>query len=198
MEQKLMTMVDFLNFPTVDLMGWWLFHNAKTSVNHAEDYAKSIAAYDAYGREGIALILSEAGYAKEDTDEVKMIRLQDLKGILTKMRTQNDHRIFSVAFVKKTDGTLRHMECRYGVKKHLKGGEAAYDPKDYDLTFVFDIHAAPRYNKEEMEKIRAGTMTERPAGDYRSISLENIIRAKIGGKKYIVEENKELVNLLKD
>jgi len=195
---KTMTEVDFLNLPTVDLMGWWIYHESNGKTTHAEEYAKHIAAYDAYGREGIALVLGSAGYAKEESDEVKVIRLQDLKGMLTKMKTQNDLRIFHVEFVKRTDGTLRHMECRYGVKKYLKGGEKAFDDKEYDLTTVWDINAAPMYNKEEKAKIESGELSPRASGGYRSIALENIIRAKIGGRKYVVEENKDLVNLLKD
>ena len=33
-----------------------------------------------------------------------------------------------VEFTKRTTGEVRQMNCRLGVKKHLKGGEQAYDP----------------------------------------------------------------------
>ena len=53
-----------------------------------------------------------------------------------------DGQIFSVEFIKRTDGSLRHMVCRLGVKKHLKGGSAAYDAKEHDLLTVFDMERA--------------------------------------------------------
>ncbi len=50
-----------------------------------------------------------------------------------------DGQIFSVEFIKRTDGSLRRMVCRLGVKKHLKGGTAAYDAKEHNLLTVFDM-----------------------------------------------------------
>jgi len=47
-------------------------------------------------------------------------------------------KFFSVKFVKK-DGTLRKMQCRLGVKKHLKGGELKHDPKELNHLTVFDV-----------------------------------------------------------
>jgi len=50
-----------------------------------------------------------------------------------------DGQIFAVKFIRRTDGNLRRMTCRLGVKKHLKGGSAAYDAKAHDLLTVFDM-----------------------------------------------------------
>jgi len=47
--------------------------------------------------------------------------------------------IFSVLFVKRTTGELREMVCRQGVKKHLAGGEAAYNFNEKGLLPVFDM-----------------------------------------------------------
>jgi hypothetical protein len=47
-------------------------------------------------------------------------------------------KIFSVVFVKK-DGTIRHMNCRKGVKKYLAGGELHYIPSEHGLLPVFDM-----------------------------------------------------------
>jgi len=55
-----------------------------------------------------------------------------------KLMKSTNGRVFSVEFTKK-DGSLREMNCRLGVTKHLKGGELAYDPKEYDLMTVFDM-----------------------------------------------------------
>ena len=71
--------------------------------------------------------------------------------------------IFSVSFIKK-NGDLREMTCRLGVTKHLKGGEQAYDPKDYDLITVFDLQAQ----------------------DYRMINIETLKRITVDGRSFSV------------
>lgn len=73
------------------------------------------------------------------------------------------NKIFSVSFVKK-DGSSRLMNCRLGVTKHLKGGELAYDPKEYGLIAVFDIQK----------------------NNYRMINLETIQELSINGDKFQV------------
>ena len=73
--------------------------------------------------------------------------------------------IFSVKFIKK-DGSLREMVCRLGVKKHLKGGELAYDAKSMGYLPVFDMQ------KE----------------DYRMINTNTIVEIKINGIIYRIDE----------
>jgi hypothetical protein len=46
-------------------------------------------------------------------------------------------RIFTAKFVKK-DGEFRTMNCRLGVKKHLKGGKDYNDATNVNIT-VFDL-----------------------------------------------------------
>ncbi|MDR2187095.1 MAG: SH3 beta-barrel fold-containing protein [Azonexus sp.] len=82
---------------------------------------------------------------------------------LTNLRAiVQDGQIFSVEFIKRTDGTLRRMVCRLGVKKHLTGGGAAYDSKAHNLLTVFD-----------MEK-----------GGYRSIPVESVQRLTVHGQTF--------------
>ena len=45
---------------------------------------------------------------------------------------------FTAKFIKK-DGSLRTMNCRLGVKKHLKGGELNHNPEDLNHLIVYDI-----------------------------------------------------------
>jgi hypothetical protein len=71
---------------------------------------------------------------------------------------------FTVTFIKRTTGKERVMNCRYGVKKHLKGGVKAYDPKKKGLVCVFDMQA----------------------GGYRSIALESIRKIAMEGEVYEV------------
>jgi len=51
----------------------------------------------------------------------------------------SDGQIFYIEFIKRTTGELRKMRCRTGVKKHLKGGNKAYDAKAKNLITVFDM-----------------------------------------------------------
>jgi hypothetical protein len=51
-------------------------------------------------------------------------------------------KIFSIKFIKRSTGELRSMVCRTGVKKHLAGGEPAYDPKSKGLIWVYDMSKA--------------------------------------------------------
>ena len=44
---------------------------------------------------------------------------------------------FSVTFVKKSTGELRTLNCRCGVKKHLKGGSPAYNFTEKGLISVW-------------------------------------------------------------
>jgi len=71
------------------------------------------------------------------------------------------NQIFSAVFIKK-NGERREMVCRLGVKKHLKGGELAYDAKARNLLPVFDMQ------KEA----------------YRMININTLVELKINGKKY--------------
>jgi hypothetical protein len=73
-----------------------------------------------------------------------------------------DGSTFFVVFKKRTDGTIREMRCRTGVKKHLKGGTKKFKDEDKNLLTVFDL-----------DKVA-----------YRSIPLDTIIRVKIGGRVY--------------
>ena len=70
--------------------------------------------------------------------------------------------IFSVEFIKRSNGELRKMVCRLGVKKHLKGGTKAYDAKEHNLLTVFD-----------MEK-----------EGYRSIPVDSIQRLTVNGQTF--------------
>jgi hypothetical protein len=48
-------------------------------------------------------------------------------------------KIFSVVFVKRTDGTERKMICRTGVRKGVTGRGSTYDPESKNLLTVFDM-----------------------------------------------------------
>lgn len=87
---------------------------------------------------------------------------------ITNLRDIVGGTIFAVTFVKRSTGEVREMQCRFGVKSHLQGGEAAYNPKDKDLLWVFSVDS----------------------DGYRSIPYEGIIR--IVGMGRTIYENKKL------
>lgn len=74
-------------------------------------------------------------------------------------------KFFTVTFIKRTDGSIRVMNARLGVKAYLKGGELPYNPEPKGLIPVFDIQK------------RA----------YRMINLNTIVNLKIGNKEYNVK-----------
>lgn len=76
----------------------------------------------------------------------------------------SDGKVFTVTFVKRSNGETRVMNCRKGVKKHLKGGVKAYDPKQKGLVCVFDMQKQA----------------------YRSIALESIRKVAMEGEVYEV------------
>lgn len=69
---------------------------------------------------------------------------------------------FRACFLKK-DGTVREMTARFGVKKHLKGGELKYSPEAYNYIVVFDV--------------------EKEA--YRTINMDKLIFLRYNGKEVI-------------
>lgn len=73
-------------------------------------------------------------------------------------------RLFGVSFVKRTDGSVRKMTARLGVKSALRGGDPAYNATNKGLVVVYDT-------------------TKR---DYRAIPLDAILTLSTGGEKYEV------------
>jgi len=101
------------------------------------------------------------------TSKVKVAASTTSKGtqveigeMIAKIKEQAGGTIFSVGFMKRTTGEFRHMVCRLGVRKHLKGGEQGYDPISKGLLTVYDV-------------INRG---------YRTIPLENLLWVKIKGQ----------------
>jgi len=76
-------------------------------------------------------------------------------------------KIFTAHFVKK-NGEIREMNCRLGVKKHIKGtGQPSFTlKKDNPYILVYDL------------KVK----------NYRTINLETLFQINFGGKTYITNE----------
>jgi hypothetical protein len=75
-----------------------------------------------------------------------------------------DGKIFSASFVKRSDGSVRQMLARTGVKPD-GGGERSYNPSDHNLLLVWDLQAK----------------------GYRTIPADNLIRIKAHGREVQTE-----------
>lgn len=73
-------------------------------------------------------------------------------------------RMFTVTFIKKSNGEKRTMNARLGVKAYLRGGVLPYDPNVKGLIPVYDIQTK----------------------EYRMINIQGIINLKTGGVEYNV------------
>ena len=86
--------------------------------------------------------------------------LAEIMNLIDKLKYSG--KIFRLDFIKRTNGETRTMICRFGVKKHLKGGSPAYHFGDKGLLSVFDT------NKQA----------------YRSVPIDNILLIKFAGVAY--------------
>ena len=76
--------------------------------------------------------------------------------------TKKTGNFFTVHFRKK-DGTVRVMNCRGGVKKHLTGGGRAWNPESKGMVFVWDTASK----------------------GYRTLNTKTATFAAIDGKEYV-------------
>lgn len=87
---------------------------------------------------------------------------------LIELRDQESTEFFSVLFIRRhaKDGfpPERLMRCSFNVTKYEVGGPPKYDPKDYNLFWVFDIEAMA----------------------YRSINAETILEVTLRGERFKV------------
>lgn len=84
--------------------------------------------------------------------------------LATTLESIQDGKIFSVKFVKRTDGTVRDMVCRLGVQKGVKGVGHSFDPKAKRLLCVYEM----------------------PKDQFRMINLTDLLAAKVEGQEYEV------------
>jgi hypothetical protein len=87
------------------------------------------------------------------------------KGEAAKMINETNGKVFTCHFIKRSTGDLRIINCRTGVKKHLKGGELPFDPREKKLRTVFDMQ-----NK-----------------GYRMISLDAVVKLIVDHVEYEVK-----------
>ena len=95
------------------------------------------------------------------------VTIQEIGEMLLEHRFKQTGRIFTVTFIKRTNGERRVMNARFGVKKHLKGGTLKYNPVEHRLIGCFDVT---------------------PGKGYRMIATESITELKINGAHYMVAD----------
>jgi len=99
---------------------------------------------------------------------MEMMRRSQVEVICRTMQADmSANEFFSVKFVKK-DGSNRIMNCRFHVKKHLKGGVRSWSEKDYpNLMTVFDVNA-------------------KPTPGYRTVNLDTVYEICVKGHRFEV------------
>jgi len=110
-------------------------------------------------------------------NNVQIVTADEIKALAAGI-DHNESTIFSVVFIKRTNGDLRKMTCRRGVKKYLAGGKAAYSFKDHDLLPVFDL------NKIESAEHK---------GAYRVINLNQLKELKYRGQVYRTQDYQDIL-----
>jgi hypothetical protein len=88
------------------------------------------------------------------------IRTAKGKAVKSLIQQQSGGKFFTVIFTK-ADGTVRTMNCRTGVKKHLAGGKSTISDRKA-LQSVF----------------------EQKSGGYRSFNVDNVLELHISGEIY--------------
>lgn len=66
---------------------------------------------------------------------------------------KSNGKIMTIKFVKK-DGSLRIMNCRLGVTKHLKGGCSTLDPEKYIIVYDLKSEGYRAINKESILDVK--------------------------------------------
>jgi hypothetical protein len=101
-------------------------------------------------------------------------KVRQIKSLISKAGNQ----MFSVHFIKKSNGELRKMSCRLHVRKptysESPNGTKRINASDYDNLIVFDCNKI-LHNKK-------GKMNGR--GAYRTVPLMNVVRVKVNGEIY--------------
>jgi len=82
------------------------------------------------------------------------------KVIATIIKAQGSKAV-TVTFKKKTDGKMRVLNGRLGVKKGVTGKGLRFDPKAYDLLSIYDMqkHAFRFINLPSVKKVVADGVT---------------------------------------
>jgi hypothetical protein len=96
---------------------------------------------------------------------MQIVSSQQAASMVRDLSYNGNGKIFSVAFIKRSTGESRHMNCRGQVKKGVNGTGLAFDPGEKGLISVYDMQSK----------------------GFRFISEESIQMIKANGEEYVVE-----------
>ena len=96
--------------------------------------------------------------------------------------TRADGSIFNVTFIKRTNGEVRNMNARLGVKRGQNGVGLAFNAKQKNLIVCYDVQKA--------QEMKAQGMTDEQASkaSYRMINCDSITDLNLKGQRYSVEK----------
>jgi len=83
-------------------------------------------------------------------------------------------KVFTVDFIKRTNGEERTMNCRRNVQKGVKGVGLKFDPKAKDLLVVYDMQKV----------VQHADGSEDTKGAFRMINLSDLLGLRMEGKAY--------------
>jgi len=101
----------------------------------------AIKAYHGYTKTALLAALFRDDYVRKVTSIKNALNFPESihEDDLRKFLIDTRGKIFTVYFVKRSDGRLRKITGRYGVSKYTNGKGLNYQPDDHDLFVVFDM-----------------------------------------------------------
>lgn len=98
-----------------------------------------------------------------------MTRISSVRAseILDQHKKLGGGRIFTVIFIKRTNGERRVMNARFGVHRYVNGRGLSYSPKKKNLIGCYDV-------------------TQEKGKGYRMINLDSLLELKLDGMHYKV------------
>ncbi len=105
-------------------------------------------------------------------ERAKPISVNDL---IESLQEIDNGEFTEVSFLKRSTGELRRITGRFGVTRHLRGGEAAYNFKSKNLLSIW----IPESSRREENKSKGG---------YRAVPIEGITEIAAHGKRFVVSD----------
>ena len=91
--------------------------------------------------------------------------------------TRDSGSIFNVTFIKRTNGEVRSMNARLGVKRGQNGVGLAFNAKQKNLIVCYDVQKAQGMTDEQASKT-----------SYRMINCDSITDLNLKGVSYSIEK----------
>jgi hypothetical protein len=100
------------------------------------------------------------------------------------MIRKSNGKLFSVTFIKRSNGARRRMVARVGVTKGVTGDGKKFNERDHDLVTVHEFVTSPHTVRGDKGRFAGGGNL---ATQWRHVSIEGIRELRMGRKTYAVE-----------